>query len=91
MTLATYTKLVTQATQENEHTNAIKFIAMYVVEKHSRLSGVSKLIKNMDALLTLQEMYNCMTPELYVIRKDLQAQIFSFLNEEETKAFNQAL
>ena len=91
MTIELYTKLVAGATQENHHNEALKFIAMYVVEKHNRLSGVHKLIKNIDALITLYEMYNCMTPALYEIRTDLKAQIFSFLSESEIKLFNEAL
>ncbi len=89
--LTQYLSKVKDLTSHNLHNEAIRAIAEYVNVKHNRLDGVEKLLKNIDALITLHKMYNCMTPALYEIRKDLKAQIFSFLLDNEIKLFNEAL
>ena len=84
-------KEVSLMTECNDHNLAIRRIAEYVLFKHETILGINTLLRNIDALITLHKMYNCMTPALYEIRNDLKAQVFSFLSPEEEELFKNCL
>ncbi len=89
--LNNYVQIVKNCTAANDHSGAIKYIAIYVAVKHKNLDGITKVKQAADAVIVLHGFYGEMQPELASIRNDVKARIFSFLDDEETRAFNEAL
>lgn len=87
----TFVNCVKNATQENNHTGALKFIAVYIARKHNRLPKVDKLFNAVEALETLHDYYGNLTPELAIIRQDLHNTAFTLLSIEEARAFHAAM
>ena len=86
-----YKSQVAELTDCNDHNGAIRKIAEYAIKKNANQIPDNFTLKAIDALITLHKRYNCMTPALYTIRADLQAQVFGMLTYNEELYFKSAL
>jgi len=91
MTIENYIEPVQRATQDNDHTGAIKLVAMYAAEKHKNLEGVRKLQDCCDAIDILWRFHGYMPQSLDAERRAVRKAIFSLLDDAEQKRFNSVM
>lgn len=83
-----YIEAVKQATEENNHSNAVSIMAQYVVK--TRGASHSQLLQASQAVETLHDFYGHLTEQLKDIRDDVTDRIESFLTADEKAAFDGA-
>jgi len=81
--LLPYLNVVQQATHNNNHTLALKYIAIFVKAKD--------LEKCLDAIDVLHVERGYMPPGLFAIRDDIRAKLLKRLSRQDLKSFKEVL
>lgn len=87
----TYVESVRKATDENQHTLALRFIAEYVKSKDPSCDYVRKLIKACDAIEVLHDLHGHLTPRLSSERNELHNSIFCMMPLDECRKFEKVM